>query len=169
MSTLNYWDTRNSLFNVKGLKSKKMWKEKSLLAENVPFHRPKLLLPWRNKSGSQRNIVSWKIEEEDLISSQKVFDNNSTLTIIINIKVRLKLLTENFVSVKLMTSHISWLKAMSGNSKTFMSLKITQQQGISSLFARWTSQRMFCCGWLSVSMVFMKQYFSIQDSLVIRL
>jgi hypothetical protein len=60
----NYWDTRNPLFTVhlKGLWSNKMWREKFVLAENVPFHPLKLVLPWRNKQrvAAQNLELRWK-------------------------------------------------------------------------------------------------------------
>jgi hypothetical protein len=54
--------------------SEKKWREKLVPGKNVPFHRLKFVLPWRNK----RKIKSW-IEAEDPSSSQhcqKVYDKD---------------------------------------------------------------------------------------------
>jgi hypothetical protein len=71
------------------------------------------------------------------------------------IKASVKLLAQNFLSAKsiykcVMDNESYWITSPSGNSKVNMSLKITQQQRMSSLFAKPSSQRRFCCGWRSV-------------------
>jgi hypothetical protein len=62
LSTLNYWDTINPLFIVQlnYLRSKKIWREKLVLAENVTFHRPKLA---KSRSAKSYRELGRKIQD----------------------------------------------------------------------------------------------------------
>jgi hypothetical protein len=131
--------------HLKGLRSKKMWKEMFLLAK---------MSHYSVHSGSQRKIVSW-ISADDPSSSQpyqKVFGKNGSPQ---PKYLHPKPQHVNLFSVKLIYTFVMYDESfftIEGNewrnSKVIMSLKITQQQEMSNLFTRLSSQRRFSCEWV---------------------
>jgi hypothetical protein len=82
------------IVQLKGFRIKKKWREKLVLGKNVPFHRIKLMLPWKN-SVHHNTVKKYMTKMGVKKSTPKVTARQQSI-----FKARLKLLTQIFFSAK---------------------------------------------------------------------